>query len=802
MTFPHDIIPCTKAIGHTRKLPDGTVDPITEPLTEHLCKVARLTQEFAARFGMGAVGRLIGLLHDLGKYKPKFQARIMEALLNKMPTIKKVDHMTPGALYAYNFLKKHDKLHAMMAYYVISGHHGGLLNWDTPSESRNRSIKETRSNKNLLKEALENGGDDFIKNYIDASDAEVSKFGRAKNGKSIMWEYYHHRIRLMFSALIDADCLATEEFCSPERSAKRNASKPTLADLFYNRYRPHMNAMSDTTSAIGIWRNAIKNKCLAMATGEKGIYTLTSQTGSGKTLATLGFALLHAINHNMDRIIICIPRCSIIEQTVDVLRKIFGEDAVVEHHSNLDFDKNSETNKLYSENWDAPIVVTTDVQLFESMQSSRNSRCRKLHNLVNSVVIIDEVHLLPTNELKSIAESIKVLTSPLVYRSTVLLTTATMPSYELIGIVNPSGDNPLMDQNELHITPLFGKRNLTEILDENLQKEPVVRVKYENLRVRKAEEISDLIISKQISKQTSVLAISNTNPRANELYKLIVARNPQCKVFFLSGMLCGEHRSVVIKEIKDCLVRDERIIVVSTPIVEVGVDIDFPVVFREECGMEGISQSGGRCNRNGKLQLGFLYVYRLPISYNDLPSDMSCRASATDHILKVSGGVFPEHFTKEYYARYYAKYLKEYIKESISESIRQRKRLSPEYYYNTSKSTSLCATKKCAKSGKFNFETLNDTYQLIPDNQTQVIIPFNEEAMDYIERLNDANTMVSYSEARKMQRYVVNVYKDKLEKLITAGYVKRLEDTDVCFLTSKDSYDANTGLFAAIDAVS
>lgn len=797
MTFPHVIIPCTKAIGHTRKLPDGTVDPITESLIEHLCKVARLTQEFAARFGMGAAGRLIGLLHDLGKYKPRFQTRIMEALLNKMPTIKNVDHMTPGALYAYNFLKKHDKLHAMMAYYVISGHHGGLLNWDKLSESRQRSIKQDRNNETLLNEALENGGYDFIKNYIDASDAEVSEFGRAKNGNSIMWEYYHHRIRLMFSALIDADCLATEEFCSPERSAKRTASKPTLTDLYYKRYRPHMNAMSDTTSAIGIWRNAIKNKCLAMAHGEKGIYTLTSQTGSGKTLATLGFALLHAINHNMDRIIICIPRCSIIEQTVDVLRKIFGEDAVVEHHSNLDFDKNSESNKLYSENWDAPIVVTTDVQLFESMQSSRNSRCRKLHNLVNSVVIIDEVHLLPTHELKSIAESIKVLTSPLVYRSTVLLTTATMPSYELIGIVNPSGDNPLIEQNELHITPLFGKRSLTEILDENLQKEPVVRVKYENLGRHKAEEISDMIISKQ----TSVLAISNTNARANELYKLTVARNPQCKVFFLSGMLCGEHRSAVIKEIKDCLCRDERIIVVSTPIVEVGVDIDFPVVFREECGMECISQSGGRCNRNGKLQLGFLYVFSLPISNNALPSDMRYKASATDHILKVSGGVFPEHFTKEYYARYYARYLKEYITH-INDDRSKSDRLSPEYYYNTSKSTSLCATKECAESGEFNFETLNDIYHLIPNDQTQVIIPFNDEAMDYIERLNDANTMVSYSEARKMQRYVVNVYKNNLEKLITAGYVKRLEDTDVCFLTSKDSYDANTGLFAAIDAVS
>jgi CRISPR-associated endonuclease/helicase Cas3 len=393
-------------IAHTRD-----IDTNTQDIKTHLIGTAKRAYLFGEKFHNGDYSYICGMLHDIGKYSAKFQQKILN---NTNAT---VDHSTAGAIEINNRLKLFGKLMA----YCIAGHHGGLPDGGSRSDT---AVEATLCGRLKRKSQLENYAD--FRTEIDISEKIPKQAPNIrplnKGGFSISFF-----IRMIFSCLVDADFLDTEAFVSDnniDRKVCYNFS------LFYRTLIQHIEGFSNQEREINRKRSEILNDCINKSKYKKGLYTLTVPTGGGKTLSSLAFAISHAIENNMDRIIYVIPYTSIIEQTAKIFKIILGEQSVLEHHSNFDFgdDENSISYKLKlaSENWDIPVVVTTNVQFFESLFSNKPSKCRKLHNISNSVIIFDEAQMLPTQFLTPCIMSISELV--INYGSTCILCSATQPS--------------------------------------------------------------------------------------------------------------------------------------------------------------------------------------------------------------------------------------------------------------------------------------------------------------------------------------------------------------------------------------
>lgn len=389
---------------------------------------------------------------------------------------------------------------------------------------------------------------------------------------------------MLFSCLVDADFLDTEAFMNPEQSKDRDGYIP-LTELkpVFDRHLQHMADMAADTP-VNAARRDILAACKNAAHHEPGLFSLTVPTGGGKTLSGMAFAMDHAVQYGKARIIYVIPYTSIIEQTAKILSDIFGADNVIEHHSNLDPDKETQRSRLASENWDAPIIVTTNVQFFESLYAAKTSRCRKLHNIVNSVVILDEAQLLPPEKLAPCVDVMNQLTR--YYDITMVLSTATQPA--LPGIDKPREiiENPARLYESLERTKIIMPPDLNDF--------------------SRWEDISE-----KLQSHDQVLCVVNTRRDCYDLFRLM---SPD--TIHLSALMCGQHRSEKIQEIKERLRGGLTTRVVSTQLVEAGVDIDFPIVYRALAGLDSIAQAGGRCNREGKLntegRLGQVHVFVPP----------------------------------------------------------------------------------------------------------------------------------------------------------------------------------------------
>lgn len=577
------------AIAHARLLDDGSWAP-PHLLLEHLRDVGALAEQYCAVFGNGDWGYLAGLWHDLGKYKKDFQNYIRTVSGYERDQAQdggpgKVDHTAAGAIHAVERLGPIGRILA----YLIAGHHSGLPDW-YKEKAPGRALSERLAERANLADALAGLPPSGV---TEAPPPTSRPCGAAlPPGQAHLW------IRMLFSALVDADFLDTEAYMSPQRRTAREASgrDSDLREL-KAKYDDYMGEKQSSAapSPLNKVRREILEQCLDGAVQSPGFFSLTVPTGGGKTLASLGFALSHAIAHGKRRVIIAIPYTSIIEQTVEVLRGVFGDDAVLEHHSNLDPDTETQSSKLATENWDAPIVVTTNVQLFESLFAARTSACRKLHNIVGSVIILDEAQMIPPEFLKPILSTLTGLVS--LFGASVVLCTATQPA--LTGHIGPraqgkdGGFEGLRNVRELMKQP--------DLLAVQLRRVSVVPRDLD--RVTTWEEIAASLLN-----EPQALCIVNTRRDCRELHALLPT-----DTIHLSALMCGEHRSGVIRYIKNTLQRGAPLRVVSTQLVEAGVDIDFPVVFRAMAGLDSIAQAAGRCNREGRLlngQLGRVVVFR------------------------------------------------------------------------------------------------------------------------------------------------------------------------------------------------
>lgn len=562
-------------------------------LSDHLTAVAQLAQVFGSEAVPNGTNSqwayLAGLWHDLGKYRPGFQRYLRASDDSNSHIEGKVagrdkTHSAAGALWAIETLGaqhgERGKLAARVLAYVIAGHHAGLDDWHQGLAQRLAGDDAL----NELKEAKDAAPPDSVLH----AGGFVPDLATIPGGVAgfALW------VRMLFSCLVDADFLDTEAHFDAAKPARRSGF-PSL-DAMQAALNVHLGKLADSVppSPVNTLRAQVLHHCQTQAALPPGVFSLTVPTGGGKTLSSLAFALNHAQAHGKRRVVYAIPYTSIIEQTADVFRgalKALGEEVLIEHHSQADAADRDETarSRLACENWDAPLIVTTNVQLLESLFASKTSRCRKLHRLANSVIVLDEAQQLPPEFLQPILDVLNLLVKH--YGLTVLLCTATQPALNSTDYFDPS----------MRLRGLDGVREI--IANPDALFDALKRVDVE-LPSDWTTATPWTDIAARIASEDCVLAIVSTRKAARELHRLLPPGT-----LHLSALMCGAHRKVLIAHIKARLFAKlagtdlEPLRVVSTQLVEAGVDIDFPMVFRALAGLDAIAQAAGRCNREGRL---------------------------------------------------------------------------------------------------------------------------------------------------------------------------------------------------------
>lgn len=713
-------------------------------LESHLRDVAVLAADFAKHFNSESWATLAGLWHDLGKYRPAFQSYIKQASgydpeAHMEQGKGRVDHSTAGAL---NALEYNPQVGRFLAY-LIAGHHAGLPDWssNTGGQAALAVRIDVGRGKGYLDEALcADIPEDILHPQV--------KLGAIPGGSDGL----HLWLRLLFSCLVDADFLDTEAFMDKEKSSARG-HEWDIAELkaCFDAYMLELSKGSKDT-VVNRCRAEILHDCRTAAVGEPGIYTLTVPTGGGKTLSAMAFALEHAQQFNKQRVIVAIPYTSIIEQTAEQYRKIFG-DAVLEHHSNLDPDQAQKENarsRLAAENWDSPIVVTTNVQLLESLFAARTSRCRKLHHLVNAVIVLDEAQLLPPEFLQPVLDVLRLLTEH--YGVTLVLSTATQPS--LGSVKDPFGKTTLRG--------LDAKQEIIRDVDslfERLNRVSVTIPKDLNQR-RCWEEIAA-----EVKNYEQVLVIVNSRRDARALHALMPVGTVH-----LSAQMCGEHRSQTIRHIKQELSAGKPIHVVSTQLVEAGVDLDFPVVYRALAGLDSIAQAAGRCNREGLLQQGQVVVFVPPKSpaqglllYGEQATRSIWHAGESDPL--------SHHLFTPYFRQYF------------SQEDADKHQIMP-------------LLTKNARQGIVEFRTAAQRFTLIEETGQSLLVPFDNKAEALIQRLKYEGSQRYL--LRQLQRYSVTVYEQAFHQLRLLDVVRELQP-GIWVVHDPTAYDSVLGLLNAED---
>ncbi len=576
---------------------------------EHTRGVSMLAGQFAAEFGYEAFGRVLGTFHDKGKEKFDFQTYIrLSCGLPALSThYSDKSHAYVGAILAHSLYQGENGLLT----FPIAGHHSGLDNYS--DLERKLSAK--------------------VPDGIDCPASEILERLRLHRAD------LHHLVRMLFSCLVDADFLDTEAFMNPDTGSmrKNTASLASLADKLEH-YLQKLNTTTADTPVNRI-RKEVQQACRKASVRERGFYSLTVPTGGGKTLSSLLWAILHAMHNGMRRIIIAIPYTSIIVQTATILKEIFGDENVLEHHCNTvdEAGGNSATRlkkKLAAENWDCPIIVTTNVQLFESVFASKVSKCRKLHNIANSVIILDEIQTLPVQHLQPIVDSLNAYRR--LFGTSVLFTTASMPA--LTGNHRGNGGKEFRGFGDIKEIVPPGSR-----LYDRLRR---VDIEFDY----SPSSYDD--ISSRLTDYSRVLCIVNTRRDAGELYSRLPDEG---RKYHLSRMMCPAHIRRTIDEIKEALRNpsSEVIRVVATQLIEAGVDIDFPVVYRQEAGLDSILQAAGRCNREGRLERGHTTVFSLA-GEHALPCGTISQAAAACRNTGFDDPFAPEAMT-DYFRHYYSR---------------------------------------------------------------------------------------------------------------------------------------------------
>lgn len=695
---------------------------LRQTVAEHLEGTASLCRMFASAFDAGEYGELAGMAHDLGKCTEGFQNRLLRGG-------SRVDHATAGAMLC-------DKRNSLAAV-CIAGHHTGLPDvgnrkTDRPSDNTFCGRMKHRAEQHYLEQC----GDSGVRLPPPSQSVPPIK----SNLQASFWT------RMLYSCLVDADFLDTEAFMNGDRGRGGYDDMRTLL----TRLEAHIAPWQNPKTELNRLRCEILNTCLDAGGKPKGIYTLTVPTGGGKTVASMAFALRHAVAHGMERVVYVIPYTSIIEQNAQVFRDILGEGNVLEHHANVTFDLSDgaspeETRRaLATENWDMPVVVTTAVQLFESIYASRSSKCRKLHNLANSVIIFDEAQMLPLAHLKPCVAAIASLAEQ--FHSTVVLCTATQPSLDdLLRTYAPGCP-------------------ATELCPRTA----ALYDKFRRVRFRQAGTLTDEALAEELSGMEQVLCIVNSRKAAQAVF----TRLPKEGGFHLSTLMIPAQRQALLGEIRQRLIDGLPCRVVSTSLIEAGVDVDFPAVYRELAGLDSVLQAAGRCNREGKrppeesLVTAFERTELPPLLFR------TAVGAAREALAGDRDPGAPETMDRYFHS------LRDLTGAAID------------------KQGVVDAFERGIAGCGLPFRTVAEKFHLIDQNTHTVYVPFGDGAALLKQLQTQGGTRELY---RKLGRYAVSVYDRHFQALYAAGALLTAKevpalDPDSAILSDMALYDETMGL--------
>jgi len=704
-------------------------------LEDHLLVVAKTASRFASLFRGQHWGEAVGLLHDIGKCQKAFQDYLLKTVGNMQSGPSGIEHSIAGARLA----AENDPHLGKILAYAIAGHHAGL--------------PDGRSDGPSLEKRLEK--------QIPACAADLAKRLKAEVPAYLPFQPNPDRfgaqlclfIRMIFSCLVDADRLDTEAYMSPDRFQLRGQNIE-LSELVA-RFFPKLNTLKANAvpSHVNNLRRKVLDECLVAADQRPGLFSLTVPTGGGKTLSSLAFALRHAQKYDLQRIIYVMPYMSIIEQNAEVFRLFLCDDAVLEHHSSFDFDseKNAENPenrwaKLAAENWAAPLIATTSVQFFESLFSARPGKCRKLHNIAKSVIILDEAQMLPRHLLLPCLEVLRELTDH--YGVSLLLCTATQPA---------------LSKRDDFIMGLQGVREIvsdTELLHSQLK-----RVQVKNLGV-----FPDKDLVRNLQKIDQVLCITNTRGHARKIYQALSVKAES--VYHLSASMCPVHRRKKLREIMEAIRLNKPCRVISTQLVEAGVDVDFPVVYRAATGIDSVAQAAGRCDREGHLTekfgtaAGQVYVF---YPENGLPpGHFRITADTAEEVLRHHEDPLAPEAVDMYFRHLFWKAGDELDKKKILRKMGED-----------------------AERGNIPFREISFLFKIIEEEKDSIVIPLDQEAKEMVHSLKlGANPRKIL---RRLQPYTVQIHSRWLNNLIDHGAVETVAGV-VPVLRNMDIYSPDLGL--------
>lgn len=731
--------------AHTKSNPDGSLHPQEEweplfsedcatlqggkcekceslnPQHGHLNKVAHLAGRFAAEMfpkssqeqaAARQWGYLAGLWHDLGKFSPEWQEYLkFKSNPHGDEVSGKVDHSTAGA--------KHAASTSPLGHFIasaIAGHHAGLLD----------ARHETHAS--LEKRLKKSFGSDIPNIFVPSEIADFNlpnppSFLPAPRTSPFSSAFFQ---RILFSCLVDADFLATEAFMNAEQATLRLSKAsdifPKALELLETKIASFKS--TEPNNKVAVARATVVDDCSQAALSPPGIFTLTVPTGGGKTLSSLNFALRHAIAHGKHRIIYVVPFTSIIEQNATVFREVLtslGENTVIEHHSNLAPDQEENqttTSRLAAENWDAPIIVTTAVQFYESLYAAKTSRSRKLHNIANSVVILDEAQCLPVQYLTPCLRVLEELAAH--YHTTTVLCTATQPA------VAKSNDFPI------------GFLNSTEIIQDT----ETLFTALTRVDVTYRGSLSDQTIATELAEAPQALCIVNTRKHARSLFERLP---PSDGNFHLSTLMCPQHRLAVLATIRQRLKDKLPVRLISTQLIEAGVDIDFPLVYRSMAGLDSIAQAAGRCNREGKLPArGQTHVFHSEHTASE--RHFAQTANVGHEILDLhAADPLSTAAVQAYFNKYYHQQQSRWDSKDILD----------DFKYTGKKDLPFV----------FNYKTAAEKFQLIENQQIPIIIPWTDEIKKLIDQqLRPASVKIHRQLLRALQRYTVQIYEPEFRR--------------------------------------
>jgi CRISPR-associated endonuclease/helicase Cas3 len=722
-------------------------------LREHLRNVSECAAQFAEDAGLNAeLGRWAGLLHDLGKYSDEFQRKLAA---HDRSTL--VEHACHGAAIAA-------KAQAIEVAFAVNAHHHAMgTKGDIAALIREGGRPD---------QTVGAGGERVYaraERFLALARADAGILGNPQRSDASDMLAAELRTRMLLSCLADADRLDAERWGSRDKYGLRQASLRRLdPGARLRRVLSYIEGLDAEARKVGrgdsdvnLVRRQVLTECLNAAAEDPGFFSLTVPTGGGKTLSSLAFALRHAQEHALRRVIYVLPFLTIIEQNAEVLKVALGDaDAVLEHHSNVAATERTPAGdpadedlarRLLAENWEAPVVITTAVQFFESLFSAHPTRLRKVHNVPGSVVIFDEVQTFPPAMLRPILGMLQQLVRD--YRCSFVFCTATQPAFEL-----------KVDGKDL--LPAGSVREIVSNPEDLFARLRRVEVTWP----AEGETLSMAQVAAQMAEHGQALAIVNTKKQARELYDEL-KRLDETAVH-LSTRMCAEHRSLVLTDVRRRLKDQERCLVASTQLVEAGVDVDFPAVWRAIGPLDSIAQAAGRCNREGRLGPlgGKVTVFRpedgsLPFGGGYLQATQT-----TESMLRAGQ---PDLYVPGVYDEYFERY---YAKKDLDE-------------------------KKVVRSREaLDFAAVDKDFAIIGDETLAVIVPYGA-GLDAIRRI-EAGDDLSAVLLRRLQRFVVSLYPGEFKRAAAEGALREQEKLGIWYAPSPDDYDDALGLILPDDAQS